>query len=138
MAGVGRGGTGTGRCNRGRGRRAGPAVRVPVRLRTAQRGRHSGRRGSSFGPASVDHDKPARGDAPALTAARRTPISSLPLRTAPSRRIPAYPQIGRAHVELQSLMRISYAVFCLKKKKTHYNNQQLYTPHTTNTDYKTQ
>src|SRR3546814_7321617 len=28
-------------------------------------------------------------------------------------------QIGRAHVELQSLMRISYAVFCLKKKKNH-------------------
>src|SRR3546814_9533404 len=27
-------------------------------------------------------------------------------------------QIGRAHAELQSLMRISYAVFCLKKK-TH-------------------
>src|SRR3546814_7913425 len=25
-------------------------------------------------------------------------------------------QIGRAHVELQSLMRNSYAVFCLKKK----------------------
>src|SRR3546814_7688589 len=30
----------------------------------------------------------------------------------------AEPQIGRAHVRLQSLMRISYAVFCLKKKKT--------------------
>src|SRR3546814_5525606 len=28
-------------------------------------------------------------------------------------------QIGRAHVELQSLMRISYAVFCLKKKKMY-------------------
>src|SRR3546814_5132379 len=28
-------------------------------------------------------------------------------------------QIGRAHVELQSLMRISYAVFCLKKKKQY-------------------
>src|SRR3546814_4479130 len=28
-------------------------------------------------------------------------------------------QIGRAHVELQSLMRSSYAVFCLKKKKLH-------------------
>src|SRR3546814_5631516 len=27
-------------------------------------------------------------------------------------------EIGRAHVELQSLMRNSYAVFCLKKKKT--------------------
>src|SRR3546814_4964399 len=26
-------------------------------------------------------------------------------------------EIGRAHVELQSLMRISYAVFCLKKKQ---------------------
>src|SRR3546814_2087316 len=31
--------------------------------------------------------------------------------------------------ELQSLMRISYAVFCLKKKKKHrsYNNVTLYT-----------
>src|SRR3546814_8062510 len=29
-------------------------------------------------------------------------------------------KIGRAHSELQSLMRISYAVFCLKKKKGHY------------------
>src|SRR3546814_982564 len=28
-------------------------------------------------------------------------------------------EIGRAHVELQSLMRISYAVFCLKKKHTN-------------------
>src|SRR3546814_1463316 len=27
-------------------------------------------------------------------------------------------EIGRAHVELQSLMRISYAVFCLNKKHT--------------------
>src|SRR3546814_2441881 len=27
-------------------------------------------------------------------------------------------EIGRAHAELQSLMRISYAVFCLKKQKT--------------------
>src|SRR3546814_6143292 len=27
-------------------------------------------------------------------------------------------KIGRAHAELQSLMRISYAVFCLKKKNT--------------------
>src|SRR3546814_5987064 len=35
-------------------------------------------------------------------------------------------QIGRAHVELQSLMRISYAVFCLKKKTTQqYHIQSL-------------
>src|SRR3546814_5711116 len=32
-------------------------------------------------------------------------------------------EIGRAHAELQSLMRISYAVFCLKKKK---NNNIIY------------
>src|SRR3546814_7591010 len=37
-------------------------------------------------------------------------------------------EIGRAHVELQSLMRISYAVFCLKKKKTHNNKHYTYTP----------
>src|SRR3546814_2344326 len=30
-------------------------------------------------------------------------------------------KIGRAPSELQSLMRISYAVFCLKKKKTKQN-----------------
>src|SRR3546814_3035173 len=32
-------------------------------------------------------------------------------------------EIGRAHAELQSLMRISYAVFCLKKK-TKQNRQK--------------
>src|SRR3546814_3920280 len=30
---------------------------------------------------------------------------------------PANPEIGRAHVYLQSLMRTPYAAFCLKKKK---------------------
>src|SRR3546814_3038303 len=34
--------------------------------------------------------------------------------------IPGIGKIGRAPSELQSLMRISYAVFCLKKKKTMY------------------
>src|SRR3546814_10552498 len=34
-------------------------------------------------------------------------------------------EIGRAHVELQSLMRISYAVFCLKKKKKNKNRNKL-------------
>src|SRR3546814_4989916 len=33
-------------------------------------------------------------------------------------------QIGRAPSELQSLMRISYAVFCLKKKKKQRKYQQ--------------
>src|SRR3546814_4512462 len=34
--------------------------------------------------------------------------------------------------ELQSLMRISYAVFCLKKKKLNTHNQQLSTTSTAN------
>src|SRR3546814_6136598 len=33
-------------------------------------------------------------------------------------------QIGRAQSELQSLMRISYAVFCLKKKKKPNTREQ--------------
>src|SRR3546814_7607752 len=33
-------------------------------------------------------------------------------------------EIGRAHAELQSLMRISYAVFCLKKKKTTHTTSE--------------
>src|SRR3546814_2628594 len=36
--------------------------------------------------------------------------------------------------ELQSLMRISYAVFCLKKKKNQNNHNQLYTLRLNNTD----
>src|SRR3546814_9233326 len=37
-------------------------------------------------------------------------------------------EIGRAHSELQSLMRISYAVFCLKKK-TNNITHRTQTPH---------
>src|SRR3546814_2105111 len=37
--------------------------------------------------------------------------------------------------ELQSLMRISYAVFCLKKKKNKYTQQQLVPYHITNRTY---
>src|SRR3546814_7087632 len=33
-------------------------------------------------------------------------------------------EIGRAHVELQSLMRISYAVFCLKKKNKNKKRKE--------------
>src|SRR3546814_10160340 len=37
--------------------------------------------------------------------------------------------------ELQSLMRISYAVFCLKHKNTKYNNSTHVTPSTNTTPY---
>src|SRR3546814_2056553 len=40
--------------------------------------------------------------------------------------------------ELQSLMRISYAVFCLKKKKTKRHNTQSHIKNTSNKDTTTQ
>src|SRR3546814_2141359 len=40
-------------------------------------------------------------------------------------------KIGRATSELQSLMRISYAVFCLKKKKQYLQLLPLYPQHYT-------
>src|SRR3546814_9948950 len=40
--------------------------------------------------------------------------------------------------ELQSLMRISYAVFCLKKKKHKTRNNQYYIRHTESYNHKTQ
>src|SRR3546814_941314 len=54
------------------------------------------------------------GDIPGLLFAARATSS-----------FPGAFQIGRAHVELQSLMRISYAVFCLKKK--NYPHTQVHT-----------
>src|SRR3546814_2139810 len=39
-------------------------------------------------------------------------------------------EIGRAHVELQSLMRISYAVFCLNKNTTHTSPSTIYKQNT--------
>src|SRR3546814_4094768 len=54
------------------------------------------------------------------------PISIIDVSAMPS-------EIGRAHSELQSLMRISYAVFCLKKKKTTTTIKKT-PPNTHNTD----
>src|SRR3546814_4143038 len=45
-------------------------------------------------------------------------------------------EIGRAHAELQSLMRISYAVFCLKKKKK--KQKQIKKIHNTKKSHATQ
>src|SRR3546814_9226084 len=46
-----------------------------------------------------------------------------PRRSRPHRSQPAPPRSEEHTSELQSLMRTSYAVFCLKKKKTKHNNQ---------------
>src|SRR3546814_6998081 len=67
-----------------------------------------------------------KGDAVAAPVARRA-------RNVPAARAE---QIGRAHAELQSLMRISYAVFCLKKKK-YTKPITLKTPTITRIKYRT-
>src|SRR3546814_7330253 len=54
----------------------------------------------------------ASGRAPAVSCRRRWCLGLV------GAQVRDHAEIGRAHVELQSLMRISYAVFCLKKKKT--------------------
>src|SRR3546814_7364178 len=59
-----------------------------------------------------------------LSAASRTITGDPAAAVSPGRAT----EIGRATSELQSLMRISYAVFCLKKKKnTHTKNTERYT-----------
>src|SRR3546814_7118725 len=43
--------------------------------------------------------------------------------------VPGHPERSEEHTsELQSLMRISYAVFCLKKKKQHRQGQTTLSP----------
>src|SRR3546814_3436677 len=55
---------------------------------------------------------------PASTVRRFAIPSCASLRRAPNGRFPSAPNRSEEHTsELQSLMRISYAVFCLKKKK---------------------
>src|SRR3546814_3311241 len=58
----------------------------------------------------------ARAETPALRAAARHSPTTRPPPSTP----PANIRSEEHTSELQSLMRISYAVFCLKKKKKHY------------------
>src|SRR3546814_8167675 len=55
---------------------------------------------------------------PGFEAVGAIPEHPLEPRRLLERALHSHPQIGRATSELQSLMRISYAVFCLKKNKT--------------------
>src|SRR3546814_4412592 len=53
---------------------------------------------------------------------------------------PEDPEVSRSEEhtsELQSLMRISYAVFCLKKKKKRYTQKQYHSNHHNAHNYKT-
>src|SRR3546814_4233918 len=99
-------------------RSAQPELKSPLPIRTALiSGRQLENGMSAFGHEHIQV---------AMAEIRRIPdvlIEKL-LAECPSRRqlqLASTPgQIGRAHVELQSLMRISYAVFCLKKKQNKH------------------
>src|SRR3546814_6594943 len=110
-----------------------PAQRLPPRGPLAQTGCSHGlaaatRPGWLAAVTAVENRPPARrrnqGQNQASTA---TPAQPPPTHRARRFRPPWRQQIGRAHVELQSLMRISYAVFCLKKKKQKKQKQNTLT-----------
>src|SRR3546814_7954981 len=96
-----------------------------LRLPRAARGR-----GDIVGPAvAASEGSPltVRGVRPVLQASVQAALRALHFRgmIAPNNSFNPNPlQIGRATSELQSLMRISYAVFCLKKTKKSYTNKR--------------
>src|SRR3546814_5345608 len=57
----------------------------------------------------------------ALSIGSSSPVSSAKSKNARARQIVVLRRSEEHTSELQSLMRISYAVFCLKKKKKKYN-----------------
>src|SRR3546814_1376422 len=64
-------------------------------------------------------------DQQGLLLAGRTLLGGLPLAGMPDRHVAAMRARSEEHTsELQSLMRISYAVFCLTKKKQKNNNKK--------------
>src|SRR3546814_4644894 len=73
-------------------------------------------------PTESDRGQPS----PACCVARRTSVSAIDASTSPAFIIHANSTTrSEEHTsELQSLMRISYAVFCLKKKKQQHNYVQ--------------
>src|SRR3546814_2391422 len=90
---------------------------------------HSGQSGSGgsrvsrkrIDSASKCSSRPVSGSPTCNSSLSTSVASSIPITPGSTPSTPASLQlgaeIGRAHVELQSLMRISYAVFCLQKKK---------------------
>src|SRR3546814_5916413 len=82
----------------------------------------SARKMCTRSPASLVFD--AASAASALASVRSTSSTSRPDTTPPRASLVR----SEEHTsELQSLMRISYAVFCLKKKNTHPHNHLHYT-----------
>src|SRR3546814_5830392 len=95
--------------------------------------------GNAFGPCAVNLAAASLWLRPETSASRRWRTTSV-VRACQSAKFSGFTAVTPLSVvprseehtsELQSLMRISYAVFCLKKKNTHL------TQHTTSTLYRT-
>src|SRR3546814_4658235 len=88
------------------------------------------------GARRAGHDRARAVRARIPTAVRRrimTGLIAAPTRAGRAAAEPPTDDRSEEHTsELQSLMRISYAVFCLKKKKIHYNRNQPHQHHTNN------
>src|SRR3546814_1102757 len=92
---------------------------------------NSGAPSSAFTKLGPPADCPFRQQPEPAQRTRRSLVSAGP---APHRGVPPRKQRSEEHTsELQSLMRISYAVFCLKKQNTENNTQN----HPKNTHTKT-
>src|SRR3546814_7858441 len=77
--------------------------------------------------------KPSSSWPPRLSTAPSGWLSSMASNISASASIPSMRRRSEEHTsELQSLMRISYAVFCLKKKNNKYNNKHNTDLHTYN------
>src|SRR3546814_3096817 len=99
--------------------RSAPAQEQPVRAHA-----ELVRPGGCHGPQVLDGDRrPVRHPA-SLQAVREVGAAHGQRRLGVRQGALDRDEIGRAHVELQSLMRISYAVFCLKKKKPKIEDKE--------------
>src|SRR3546814_4932582 len=105
------------------GARGGPVLRGPRRARRLHRDV----------AAVVRPDVRGAGDVQAAGTGRDMAGPGRPRRAAADRDTGGGDrEIGRAHAELQSLMRISYAVFCLKKKNKITASKPVHSQQTTN------
>src|SRR3546814_2909592 len=101
------------------------ATRFPYTtlFRSGRHGQPEHGDGAGGGPGERAHHAERLGDAavPPRRAGKRGAAPQVPLPGSAARADAREPRSEEHTSELQSLMRISYAVFCLKKKKTsHY------------------
>src|SRR3546814_4246247 len=108
------------------------SITLPPAWNSRRRTFSSGARAAAFDPTSkvCQVPRPTTGSfSPLLGMGRAFIITPSAARLVPAARAAPAPRSEEHTSELQSLMRISYAVFCLKKKKKSQHRQDI--PHRT-------